>query len=706
MKQLLNIILTITLLAGVSQLAQSQQIDTALINQPFNDSASVHIALRAMYTGDSVLLRWGPTKAGAWSLLNRTGYIVQRSELNTDSTAAKWINLSPKPLKPRPLDDWKRFDNESSTNDYPLVAAQAIYGKDFGNQPAVSLADKADELTNRFSFTLLAADLSYETAVFAGLGFTDHTAAPGKLYTYRVFAAEQPKNYFPIDTGYVSQQTQKDLNEIKPLWALANEGEHVVTLSWSRAVHQGIYTAFYIERSDDGKSYYRINDKPYLQFDNPALEADNENFTFADSLSKNYVPHWYRLVGINNFGQLSQPSPAVKAMGRDKTPPKQPVNLKTAILKDGSVELTWEADNNDADLAGFLIGRSAENSLTGFKPLVDKQLPKNTRRYVDTAPRTNAPNYYIVAATDTAKNASISMAAHVAFLDSIPPSAPTALKAEIDTLGILKLSWKPSIEKDVKGYIVSYANDSTHFFTSAVKEAIPDSTFTDSLSLSTLTEDIFYRVRAVDHNDNTSKESAILKVKKPDRIPPVAPQFRDFKVEENKVTLMWVPSSSEDVVVHEISRRAEGVEAWEKIASLPVEAIKTQFVDTLFKANTKYAYKIQATDDAGLRSPESAIVNLRTLANLVAKGPSSFTVTRSANGNALIKWTLKESDGVRCVLYRAVNGAAFETLATLSDSGTQYEDKNTEPGKQYEYTCKLFYQDGRVSPFSAIRKVN
>ncbi len=699
MKRISNILLII-LCAGFH--GHGQALDTALLHQRAADSAVVRIAVQAQFRDHAVMLRWAPSRAGGWTLLNRTGYVVQRREIADDSASA-WVDLTGEPLKPRPLEDWQRFGSDTA-NAYPLIAAQALYGKEFGNQPAVGLADKADELTNRYSFTLLAADLSYETAQYAGLAFTDRTVQPGKLYAYRIFAAAPLVDYFPVDTGETALQTVAETAALRPVWRSIDEHERRVTLHWDKHAHQSAFTAFYIERSADGNRYQRLNDRPYIQFDNPALGLDNPDFTYSDSLAENYRPYWYRLVGIDAFGQLSDPSDPIQGMGRDRTPPAAPRNLQTTILDDGGVALTWEADDTP-DLAGFLIGRSAENSLSGFEPLTDAPLAKGARRFVDRDPRTDAPNYYIVAATDTAKNAAVSMAAHVAFLDSIPPSPPTGLSGKIDTLGILTLSWTPSPERDVMGYIVSYSNDSTHFFTSAVDRAIPDTVFTDTLSLATLSEEIYFRVRAVDHNHNTSGESAIATVSKPDRIPPVAPQFSDFQLADRQVKLTWTPSSSKDVVRHELFRRERGQSAWESVATIPIDSAVVALVDSLFKPDTRYEYMVQAVDDAGLRSPESALLGVRTLRNLVAAGPTSFTVERSESATITIRWILPPGNEGRIVIYKAVNGGAFETLGSFDRAVSEWEDNGVSTGNAYEYTCKVHYPDGSASGFYAVQRV-
>ncbi len=682
---------------------RAQNIDTSVFQQRVDDSAIVHLALKAKPTAKGILLRWAPSKAGGWVLLNKTGYQLQRREL-TDAGATDWVDLSPRPIHPRPVEDWATFAKDTA-NAYPLIAAQAIYGKKFGNQPGVGLADKADELSNRYSFTLLSSDLSFETAEYAGLGFLDATAVKEKTYAYRIFAATPLKNYFPADTGTLALQYIEP--EMQPVPYLNNpeEGELAVTLSWDKAFHKNFFTAYYIERSKDGRHFERLTRKPYLQFDNPALAEDKNQFTYTDSLTRNYEVYSYRILGIDAFGQMSAPGNIVTGMGRDKTPPPSAKDVKGKIMADGSVEITWQAERS-ADLKGFLIGRSAENSLSGFERIHESELSVTTRKFTDKNPRTDAPNYYVVLSVDTAGNASISMPVHVGFIDSMPPSSPKGLAGKIDTAGVLRLSWKPNPEKDVKGYIVFYANDSTHFFTAASREALPDSFYIDTLSLRTLTEDIYFKVKAVDFNNNTSEASEVVKVQKPDIIPPVAPQFSDFQVKDKAVALQWIPSSSDDVVRHEIYRRKSEQDKWELINTVAMSETANAFTDTTFSANTKYQYKIQSVDDAGLRSPESGILRIKTLDNLVGEVAKKFdAVLDTKAGNVRVSWDFSDKDVERCVVYRAVNGGSFQTQQVVSAPGKQYVDSKIQSGNTYEYTCKLFYKSGKVAPFSVIKKI-
>lgn len=687
------------ILAQFLSFAQEQSLESLrnLAQKP--DSTYVALKIITKYQGDSMLIRWAPNKAGAWTLLNKVGYILQRSEVSSDTSLMNWKTLNQEAIKPKPLEQWSKFA-EQEGNTYPLIAAQAIWGKTFSQNPTTTFSDKVDELSNRFSFTLLSADLSFETAIYAGLGFIDRNIESGKIYAYRIFAADTLANYLHVDTAMHAQKAETEVDFGAPPIIKLDEEEHKIVLHWDKLSAQQKFSAYHIERSENGQNFQRITSLPYIQMDNEGLDYGSNTFTYTDSLQQNYKTYWYRLIGIDAFGQESVASDAVKGMGKDKTPPKPAQQVNASLLADGSVKITWESEEEE-DLAGFLIGRSSENSLTGFEPMVKELLPKQTRQFVDSSPNKDGPNYYIVLSTDTAKNATASMAAFMAFVDTIPPAKPVGLQGTIDSLGIVKLKWERNKEKDIKGYIVTYANDSTHIFTSAVDSMLVDNFYIDSISLVSLTEELYFKVRAVDRNYNNSAESEMIILKKPDRIPPVPAQFTDFQVSKNKVSLSWLASTSKDVVAHEVYRREVGKETWDLIKNIAIKDSNRLMEDSLIRENTRYEYRIMAIDDAGLRSESSAIVALRTLAEVQGEGLKQSELTLK-DGKVHIQWTLPNQQVKRCVWYRAVDGSAFQTLQSFDHQAKSFVDDTIQAGKKYEYTCKLFYENGKSSAFSKV----
>jgi len=70
----------------------------------------------------------------------------------------------------------------------------------------------------------------------------------------------------------------------------------------------------------DTLNFERINEKPYIQGVGEGLTA-GKYMSFIDKV-ENYQLHYYRLIGIDAFGDLSLPSYPVLAQGKDRTPPE------------------------------------------------------------------------------------------------------------------------------------------------------------------------------------------------------------------------------------------------------------------------------------------------------------------------------------------------------------------------------------------------
>ena len=124
---------------------------------------SAHLAPLVRADRDSLVLRWAPSTAGAWLVGNRAGYIVERIGVGRDGSVPQktYERLTPVPLVPWSLDEWKA--RSAPTDTFSAVAAQALYGAAFvphalEQGDVGALKNAADELSNRYSFALFAAD--------------------------------------------------------------------------------------------------------------------------------------------------------------------------------------------------------------------------------------------------------------------------------------------------------------------------------------------------------------------------------------------------------------------------------------------------------------------------------------------------------------------------------------------------------------------
>jgi hypothetical protein len=661
--------------------------------------------LIAQFKGDSVVLRWSTQTPGAWKEANKAGYILSRAELNADGSfdPATFRDLTPEPLKPWPLERWETIAGANSKDDMAKIAAQALYGKSFVT--STGFIHQADEFSTRFSFAMLASDISIKTANASGVRFVDRTIQKGKMYVYRITSPTDTKVY-TINPAVITMNTNEVLPTPQAIIDNVTERQSMIELRWKRDIHERFFSAYHIERSDDnGKTYKRLNRLPFIHAVSEKNPVSAEFMVYMDSIPANYKTFWYRIIGVTPFAEVTPPSAPMKAMGKDRTPPPPPLNVKAKHIGGSQVSVTWEYPKQTKGIKGFLIGRG-NNPAKEFMPLVNDPLPPKTREYIDKNANPLASNYYIVAVVDTAGNASLSLSQYAMIIDSLPPAPPAKLKGTIDSLGHVTVHWNPGKEKDIRGYNVFFANKADHEFALLTSSPLQDTIFRDTITLKTLTKKIYYRVVAVDYNSNYSKFSEILELKRPDVVPPSQAVMTDYKVSEKGIELRWIPSSSEDVKNTILYRMDETSKVWKAVATYPAKAKANTYTDTTnLKAGVVYSYSLVVFDEDGLQSKRSVPIKMKYADFAARQAVNTISAQPNSDKNTIfVNWNYPVKGEYRFILYRAVNGSAFESYKSISGNITTFNDKEVKKGSQYEYSVGVIYKDGKKAPFGKVAK--
>jgi fibronectin type 3 domain-containing protein len=679
---------------GVSAIAQSNQTDTSRWGGA--------IQLTGKVIKGAVVLRWTPNTPGAWHLSNRSGYQIERCFLKgvMGFNPANFRPIHPEPIKPWPLEEWEAICPPKTENAHAAIAAQMIYGKNGDMDEGKSPLERSDIFQNRYSFTCLSADLSEPVARAAGLRYVDTDVDTGYTYVYRIYSLGSSPDY-PIDTAYWAINMSEEAPLIRPRLDAALESDSMIQLQWDRAFHQAHFSAYFIERSEDGgRTFARLHNTPYLS---SPLENDTEKFpvfVYNDSVPQNYKPYHYRLVGITPFAEEIAAEEILQAMARDKTPPSQPFNVVATATGTNQIRISWEFPAEAPDLAGFIVAHS--NDPTGSpKPLHNDKLPPDTRSYIHIDAHPDSVNYYMVASVDTAGNAAISMVAFTSILDTIPPSPPMGLQGIIDTNGMVSLSWEANTERDIAGYQVFYSNDPEHFFTNRTNRIIPANSFSDTIMIRSLTKRIYYRVVAVDKHSNHSAFSEVLELKKPDVVQPDPPIFNDYEIGYGFFKLHWANSTHDDVVMYRIYKREKGQLEWALLSEGNVRGATDMLTDSLIMPGKTYEYRIESEDESGLVSKPTFLLALPALdfqkkpvvENLIA-------LTNQETRNIQLRWSYPYAGNYHFVIYRAEEGGNFSTIKSITGDVAEYTDTSAKKGIQYEYAIKVFYQDGGRSAFS------
>jgi len=655
----------------------------------------LHVAARN--NPDSVVLRWAPAQATTWLQGNMLGYRVERFEMDkTSATPPTAVRISPDTLRAWPLEKFRaRFPVD---HPYAAPAAQAVHGLTFisaaGMGDLRTVANAANELDLRHAFALIFADLDAGVADALGLRWVDRDVKPDGLYLYRIVALDPDHR----DTAVIAVNRTLGPEEIPaaptPQW---EELERSVKLRWEVIPGSQAFTAFWIERSANGTEWLGLNRHPYMQGGSAAKPATE--FFFTDTTAGYGKAHRYRLRGITPFGETSGPSAAIVAMGRDRTSPPNPV-MKEVKDTRGTLTVYWDQPSGASDLKGFRVEK-VPTARGSFLPLHTGLLGASVRSFTDTSSYLLGENHYLVYAVDTAGNEAVSMGGYGFLVDSIPPDPPTGLTGSIDSIGVVTVRWTMGSEPDILGYRVFMANAADHEFSNMTPEPIADTTWSDTITLKTLTSRIHYKVVAVDRNFNHSLVSTMLTLRKPDKVAPVAPVFSGFDVSDTAVVLSFVPSSSPDVMRYDLLRQVGQAGERSVIASWTPAEGKRTYRDTDVAGPEFYSYRLVVTDSAGNRTTCSSDALVRVHQRLRKEKMNDVDAHYdAATKSVTISWARPVSPVKHYVVYRAKDDSEPVSIGSATNTATTYSDRDLRGRGSYAYLVKAVYENGGSSPLS------
>jgi len=647
-------------------------------------SNSTHIYLLARPHGDSITLRWAPADYSTWTLLRQYGAILERKRIGTDRDfvpvgGERRIALS--------LEDIKAFAD--TTNVHVIAVAEALYGEatpGTNTGPLGTAKDIHEEQSQRLFLALINADLSAAAAEVLGWRFVDRAVDKGQTYDYRL---RIPQPEAPLTTQL---RTRSDANFYAgPVLGLtAREEEHKVVLRWPTTINDTSFFAYRLEVSEDGNRWNDLLTTPLV------AEATDDFFEHSIKLEANYQARHYRLRGINSFAETGPPSAPVRAQGVDRTPPPKPPAIQGEDLRNGTNMLRWETRDPAPDLAGYRVlrGLSIRGKMAVVTPDV---LPVSKQEWTDPAPFADRNNYYALEAIDTSGNVTRGPVNFVQRFDDTPPATPIGLTGRIDTMGRVYLMWEAGTESDLLGYRVYRSHAENREFLQITQEVQHRNFYFDSTTLETITEEILYRVVAVDKHYNPSPYSATLSLKRPDKIAPAAPSISGYSAQGESVVLHIRPSKSGDVVRQTVWRAtAEG-------KAQPLAAIgakDTVFVDTTTAVRTNYVYTIRAEDEVGLAG-ESNPLQLRSGMVSARTGVSNLARTQvPGTDKEVLRWVAPAVTVSGYQLYGGQQAGQLRPLRRLAAATTEWP----LPQAAHYYALRVIYADGSRSALSEVLK--
>lgn len=605
----------------------------------------------------------------------------------------------PKQLATRPIKPYSKeeFEKLAQTDDKAGAVAEMIYSEEFRQAYAATptgVLKRKREQENRFGMALFVCDLSQPVAIAAGLMWFDKTATPGTRYAYRIRLAQQPAG-ITVEDGTVVVDVTGEIPLKAPADVEARFSDQSVTLKWPVLLHKGIYSAYYVERSTDGKNFTSISDLPYT---NLSQQANPEYMFLIDSLADNEQTFHYRVRGITPFAETGPPSAVISGKGRRAL--EAIVSIDSAqVLGGKQLFIHWHLPPEyEKSIKGFMINRS-EKPDGPYQDITPQLLPVSQRTYTDNSPRNQ--NYYRIKyiakeKKDGQDDVYYSFPYLAQLADETPPTAPVGLTGKVDSTGLVTLNWQPNKDPDIYGYRVYRANSLKEEFREITPQTLLQPTLTDTISVNTLTRKVYYRVVALDRSYNPSAYSEPLTLIRPDRIAPVAPVFKTAQLKGDTVRLHWINSSSDDVARYRLYRKEN--EQLVQLSEWPVRQARNTYADKGLQLGQTYQYVLQAVDSAGNTSQViSHQIRYETGIRPVVVPTLALDRSKSL---VRLAWKYTQPGVTKFIVYRAREKQPIAIFQTLNPDATQLEDTSVTVGNTYTYYIKAFFKGGMQSVMS------
>jgi hypothetical protein len=663
------------------------------------DSAQINVRFKVQ--SNAVLLRWAASTPAAWRHTNKYGVNIVRYTIVKDSVVLPQPEekiLNSTPVKARPLNEW---ENIAQTDDYAAIIAQALYGETFelsgGDEKGIAkIISMAQELEQRFTLSLYAADQNFEAACMAGWGWRDTDVRQNDRYLYRIIPVV-PENTatFNLSMGiaFVAMNEYEPLP--KPVELSAVFDNKSVMLVWDYGTFRDIYNTYYVEKSADGKNFKRLDGLPVTSLHSREDEAFQRMY-FMDSLTDNTNTYHYRVAGITVFGETGPPSESVSGKGRELLPYVPYIN-SAVTNSSGDLEISWEFDRHGEHfIKGFELNQS-DNSEKGYT-VVMKDIEKNKRSLLFDKNKLKSSNYFTVTAIPHDGEPRKSFPVLVQPIDSIPPSVPTGLQGEIDSAGIVTLSWNKNMENDLLGYKIHRS-----FFRNG--EAIPlfdialrDTVYKDTVDVHNLNRKVYYTLSAADLRYNQSDLSPVLELEKPDMIPPSSPVISGYRVRDDGIEIQWINSPDDNVEQHRIWRREKGV------GYIPVTLLKSitdtavkNYVDTSAMTGVNYVYTVTAMKKNRLESSHSNGLTAFTNKPKQQSTDLDFFNAVIDKQNKMLKltWGSKLQNIQYFELYKGAKGENISLWKTVQSDKYEIVDDNLMPNVTYQYVIRAILNNGK-----------
>lgn len=267
------------------------------------------------------------------------------------------------------------------------------------------------------------------------------------------------------------------------------------------------------------------------------------------------------------------------------------------------------------------------------------------------------------------------------------PDPPEDLRSYSHQPRQVPLSWRPSRDPTVAGYVVYRSPTSRGPFEPLAElQERYQTTYVDR-ELGDLRV-FYYRVSAKNTAGGEGEPTETVRaVTKPEPLPPVGLRVVESGLGSNH--LAWEPNVEKDLVEYRLLRMREGSEVPEIVASLPRG--QTSAKDTAVAADEKVSYALVAIDRDGLESAPSEPIAVQSVGY-------DLSATVRPDGVHLA-WNSRTEEGFRGA--RVVRRGRLTQRDLGLVEGAEYTDTDVKPGGHYRYVVVLEHPDSGPAPPSS-----
>lgn len=619
-----------------------------------------------------VLLRWIPSDAKTWEQFNKYGVRLERLTIRRAGVtiAPPEILTLADTLRPVQSNELQQLVEK-----YPIggVIAQAIWGENFevgvsGKNELLRAMALEEANTQRFLFSLYAADLCFPVAKAVGWGYEDSTVVHSERYLYRITPLVPNNEYAPT----LSFVNPSEVSTFPPPIALSADFEgNTAKLSWDFNTLAALYPNYIVERSNDSIHFSEITSQPITRL------GENEGtwtpISYIDSIAQN-TTYFYRIAGVTPFGTQSQYSTIVS--GKSYEPLRHtPLFTDVETTPDGGAMFTWTfAAEAEPLITGFDILNSPDDKKYS---VIAANLSPTARTYQ--LAQLSERVYYKIIAKAKQGNSTESLTILVQPTDSIPPQPPVGLRASVDSTGCVRIDWEANTETDLLGYRIFRGENAEEELHPLNDEAIQLNQYTNSVGLYSLNAYVYYAVAALDKRYNQSALSARISVRRPNKISPSAPVITSVESEEDGYRIQWLIGSSTRLKAIEIYRKETTSDSMQLVARIQ-DSAQHEYKDKYHSTSRSVYYILRAEGENNLFSEYSSPYRVQTKTVSTKRPMVSLRLSRHELG-VLVEWESEVNSPISIQLYKEDEiGKLFLLYENLPSVGTIL-DKNAKQGE-------------------------